>query len=49
MDMSYELKTISILWEIKHIRGVLRPYVLQFNYVSMAHCKLVSKIKLHLP
>lgn len=29
---------------MKQLRGILRPYTCQFNYVSMAHCKLVSKI-----
>lgn len=49
LDMSYAFKPISILGKTKYIRGVLRPYICQINYVSMAHCKLVSKIKLHLP
>lgn len=47
MDMSYALKTISVSCEIKQIRGALRPYICQFNRVSMAHCKLVSKVNLH--
>lgn len=36
------------MWD-KIDRGVLRPYICQLNYASMAHCKLVLKIKLHLP